>query len=120
MRRTVPRVLFVMGVVAAATTAGCAVDKAQPCKNIQQEIQNLLRNGVQQINDPQALIKTLRESAARIRKEGDPVGGDVERASDEAGTALEHLADRLAEGPPQQSDLDPLLQAGTKIGSACA
>lgn len=121
MLRTVPRVLFVMGVVAAATTAGCGgVDKTQPCKNIQQEIQNLLQTGMNQINDPQALSNTLRESATKIRNEGEPVGGDVEQASDEAGAALEHLADRLTQGAPQQSDLDPLIEAGTKIRSACA
>lgn len=121
MLRTVPRVLFAMGVAAVAATAGCGgVDKTQPCKNIQLEIQNLLQNGIKQINDPPALSQTLRDGATKIRDEGEPVGGDVEQASDDAGTALENLADRLAEGSPQQSDLDPLIDAGTKIRSACA
>jgi len=118
--RTVPRALLVMGVVVAATTAGCGVDKAQPCKNIEQEIQSL-QAGMKDINDLQALSATLRDSATKIRNEGESVGGDVENASGEAATALEHLADQLSQGGTlQQSDVAPLREVGPKIGSACA
>lgn len=118
--RTVPRALFVMGVLVAATTAGCGVDKAQPCKNIEQEIQSL-QAGMKESTDLQALSETLRGSATKIRDEGESVGGDVENASGEAATALEHLADQLSEGGTlQQSDVAPLREAGPKIGSACA
>ncbi|MGH3917321.1 MAG: hypothetical protein ACRDTC_28505 [Pseudonocardiaceae bacterium] len=108
--------------MAVAAAAGCGgVDKTQPCMNIQQEIQSLLQIGINQVNDPPALATTLRESATKIRNEGEPVGGDVEQAADEAGTALERLAERLGEdGEPQQSDLDPLLKAGADIRAACA
>ena len=123
MLRTVPRVLVAMGVVAAAaTTAGCGggVDKTQPCNDIQQEIQNLVQTAAGQAKDPAALNKTLRDSAAKIRDRGAPVGDEVEHASDEAATALEQLADRLTEGTPQQADLAPLVDAGKKIRDACA
>ncbi|MGH3795281.1 MAG: hypothetical protein ACRDSP_10360 [Pseudonocardiaceae bacterium] len=115
--------LVAIGVVAAAaTTAGCGggVDKAQPCKNIQQEIQNLFQTSAKQINDPKALIGTLKDGATKIRNEGDPVGGDVKKAADEAGTALDQLADKMSHGTPTQADLDPLLKAGGNIKSACS
>ena len=122
MLRTIPRVLVAMGVVAAvATTAACGgADKTEACNNIEQEVQNLFQTASQQIDDPQALANTLRDSATKIRDEGEPVGGAVEQASEETASALTQLADRLAEGNAQQSDLDPLLQAGTKIREACA
>ncbi|MGH3925298.1 MAG: hypothetical protein ACRDTT_20965 [Pseudonocardiaceae bacterium] len=121
MLRTIPRVLVAMGVVAAATTAACGgADKTEACNNIQQEVQNLFQTASQQIDDPQALASTLRDSATRIRDEGEPVGGAVEQASGETATALNQLADRLAAGSTQQSDLDPLVDAGTKIREACA
>jgi ABC-type transporter Mla subunit MlaD len=115
-------VLVAMGVVTAvATSAGCggSVDKTQPCNDIQQEIRNLVQTAADQVKDPEALGKSLRDSAAKIRDQGAPVGGDVKQASDDAAKALEQVADRLAEGPPQQSDLAPLVEAGSKIGKAC-
>ncbi|MGH3942963.1 MAG: hypothetical protein ACRDTG_30950 [Pseudonocardiaceae bacterium] len=120
MLRTVPRALFVIGVVVAATTAGCGADKAQTCKNIEQEIQSL-QAGMKEITDLQALSNTFRESATKIRNEGESVGGDVENASGEAATALEQLADRLSQGAkPEQAEVASLRQAGPKIQSACA
>lgn len=117
--RTFPRALLVIGVVVAATTAGCGVDKAQPCKNIEQEIQSL-KAGMKEITDLQTLSDTFRDSATKIRNEGESVGGDVENASGEAATALENLADRLSKGAPEQSDFASLVEAGPKIESACA
>jgi hypothetical protein len=115
-------VLVAMGVVTvAATTAGCGggVDKTQSCNDIQQEIRNLVQTAADQVQDPEALGKSLRDSAVKIRDQGAPVGGDVEQATDEAAKALEQVADQLAEGPPQQSDLAPLVEAGSKIREAC-
>ena len=123
MLRMIPRVLVTIGVVAAAATVpGCAgVDKTQPCKNIQQEIGTMFQTSAKQVNDRNAMAGSLKTSAAKIRNEGKPVGGDVEKASDEAATAVENLADKLAHGAtPQQADLDPLLKAGSNIKSACA
>ncbi|MGH3929138.1 MAG: hypothetical protein ACRDTF_04090 [Pseudonocardiaceae bacterium] len=112
--------LFVMGVMVAATTAGCGVDKAQPCKNIEQEIQSL-QAGMKEVNDLQALSETLRDSATKIRDEGESVGGDVENASGEAATALERLADRLSQGgAPEPAEVASLREASPKIQSACA
>lgn len=124
MLRTVPRVLVAVGVVvAAATAAGCGgddtVDKTQACANIQQEFMNLVQAGTQQRQDPQALAETLRNSATKIREQGGSVKGDVEQATGEAATALDQLADRLAAGGPQQSDLDTLVDSGTRIRAAC-
>lgn len=122
MLRLIPRVLVAMGVVAAAaTTTACGADKQEACKNIQQEIQNLAQTASKQIDDPQALGNTLRDSAGRIREQGGPVGGDVEQASEEAAGALERVAGRMADGtPPQAADLTPLVDAGTKVREACA
>ena len=123
MLRMIPRVLVTIGVVAAAATVpGCGgVDKAQPCKNIQQEIQTMFQTSAKQRNDPKAMAGSLKASATKIRNEGKPVGGDVEKASDEAATAVEQLAGKLANGAAtQQADLDPLLKAGSNIKSACA
>lgn len=117
----IPRVLIAMGVVAAvAATTGCGADKQEACKNIEQEIQTLFQKASTQINDPQALAQTLRDSAEKVRDQGGPVGGDVESASEDAAGALERVADRMADGKTQQSDLQPLLDAGTKLRQACA
>jgi hypothetical protein len=122
---TVPRVLIALGVVAAAATAtGCGdsaakVDKTQACTSIQQEFQNLLQAGIAQREDPQALSGTLRSSATKIRDQGSAAEGDLGQATGEVATALEQLADRLRTGTPQQSDLDTLVESGTKIGEAC-
>lgn len=121
MLRLIPRVLVTMGVVAvAATTTACGADKQEACKNIQQEIQTLFQTASKQIDDPQALGNTLRDSAGKIRDQGGPVGGDVEQASEDAAGALERVAERMADGAPQQSDLRPLVDAGTKLREACA
>jgi hypothetical protein len=119
--RMIPRGLVTIGVVAvAATTTACGgVDKTQPCKNIQQEIQTLVQTSSKQVNDPKAMAATVKNSAAKIRDEGEPVGGEVKKASDEAATALEQLAAKLTSGTPQQADLDPLLKAGSNIKAAC-
>lgn len=117
----IPRVLLVVGIAAtAATAAGCGgADKTEACNNIQQEFQNLVRTATQQREDPPALAETLRSSATKIRDQGKPVEGDVEQATGEAATALEQLADRLTSGSQQQSDLDTLVDSGTKIREAC-
>lgn len=121
MLRMIPRVLVAMGVVATiATTAGCGADKQEACKSIEQEIQNLFQTASKQIDDPEALTTTLRDSATKIRDQGGPVGGDVEKASEDAAGALERVADRMADGSTQQSDLQPLVDAGTKLREACA
>lgn len=122
--RTIPCVLVAVGVVAAAAAAaGCGADKTadktQACANIQQEFQSLVQAGTQQRQDPQALSESLRNSATKIRDQGGAVEGDVEQATSEAATALEQLADRLTTGTPQQSDLDTLVESGTKIRAAC-
>lgn len=117
----IARVLVAMGVVAAvAATAGCGADKQEACKNIKQEIQALPQKASTQINEPKALAQTLRDSAAKIRDQGGPVGGDVESASDGAAGAFERVADRVANGKPQPADLQPLLDAATKVREACA
>lgn len=122
MLRMIPRVLVAIGIVAAtATTAGCGgADKAEACKSIEQEIQSLFQKSSTQVNDPQALAKSLRDSATKIRDQGEPVGDEVEQASQDAAGALEKVADSIADGSPQQSDLQPLLDAGTKLRTACA
>ncbi|HEU0089038.1 MAG TPA: hypothetical protein VFQ77_15550 [Pseudonocardiaceae bacterium] len=113
--------MLVTVTVAAAATAGCGgADKTQACKNIQQEIQNLVQTSLQQRKDPQALTKTLQDSATKIRDQGEPVGGDLEQAAEQAASALTTLSERMAQGVPQQSDLDPLVEAGTRIREACA
>ena len=117
----IPRVLVAVGVVAAvATTTGCGADKQEACKNIEQEIQTLFQRASTQIDDPQALAQSLRDSAGRVRDQGGPVGGDVEQASEDAAGALERVADRITDGKTQQSDLQPLLDAGAKLRQACA
>lgn len=121
MLRMIPRVLVAIGVVAAtATTAGCGADKAEACKSIEQEIQSLFQKATTQVNDPQALAASLRDSATKIRDQGEPVGDEVEQASQDAAGALDKVADSIADGSPQQSDLQPLLDAGTKLRTACA
>lgn len=121
MLRTIPRVLAAIGVAAvAATTAACGgADKTQACDNIEQEFQNLVQATSQHIDDPEAMANSVRQSAEKIREEGEPVGGDVEAATEEAATALTRLAERVADGTIQQTDLDPLVTAGTKIRQAC-
>lgn len=122
MLRTIPRVLGAVAVIAAAaTTAGCGgADKTQACENIQQEIQHLVQTGIEQRSDPPAFAKSLQDSAATIRNEGEPVGGDVEQAAEQAATALEKLSERMTQGSLQQADLNPLVEAGTQIREACA
>ena len=121
MLRTVLRVLVAMGVVAAAaTTAGCGggADKTQACADIQQEIRRLAETAAAQSQDPEALGTSLRDSAAKIRDQGVPVGGDVKQASEEAATTLSQFADRVAEGTWQQADLASLVEANNRIREA--
>ena len=94
----VSRLLAVVGVVAAVvTTTGCTADKAEACKNIDQEIQALFQVAPKQAHDKPVLARTLHEAAGKIRDEGGPVGGNVEEASENAAVALERVADRVNE-----------------------
>lgn len=116
----VPRLLAAVGVVAVvATTTGCAADKEEACKNIDQEIQALFQTAPKQFHDKPALAKTLRAAAEKIRAEGGPVGGDVERASENAAVALERVAGHVNKGETPKSDLQILLDAGTGLNQAC-
>jgi methyl-accepting chemotaxis protein len=121
--RTIPRVLATVGLMAAvATAAGCGddVDKTQACNDIKQEFQDLSQKSAQQVGDPQALAKTLRESASAIRERGEPVGGEVAQAATDGATALERLAGRALDGSMSQPDFALLIDAGEEIGTACA
>lgn len=118
--RMIPRLLVAVGVVATvATTTGCGADKAEACKNIDQEIQTLFQEAPKQAHDKPALAKTLREAAGRIRDAGGPVGGNVGEASKNAAVALERVGDRVNKGEAQKSDLQLLLDAGTRLNQAC-
>lgn len=120
MLQMVPRLLVAVGVVAAVlTTTGCGADKAEACKNIDQQIQSLFREAPKLLHDKPALAKTLRDAAAKIRDEGGPVGDDVEDASKNAAVALEHVADRVNKGVAQKSDIQLLLDAGTRLNQVC-
>ncbi|MGH4027109.1 MAG: hypothetical protein ACRDRV_21270 [Pseudonocardiaceae bacterium] len=116
----VPRLLVAVGVVAAVvTTTGCAADKAEACQNIDQEIQALFRTAPRQAHDKPVLARTLHAAAGKIRAEGGPVGGDVEEASENAAVALDHVAGRVIKGEAQKSDLELLLDAGTRLNQVC-
>lgn len=120
MIRMVSRLLAATGIVAvAATTTGCAADKAQACKNIDQQIQALFQTAPKQLHDKPALATTLRDAAGKIRDEGEPVGGAVEQASDNAAGALERVAGRVNRGEARVSDLQLLLDAGARLNQAC-
>lgn len=118
--RMVPRLLVAVGVMATVvTTTGCGADKAEACKNIDQQIQTLFQTVPKLIRDKPALATTLREAAGTIRDEGGPVGGDVEEASENAADALERVAGRVHQGEARRSDIQLLLDAGTRLNQAC-
>lgn len=122
MLRTVPRVLVTIGFVGAVVlTAGCGgeVDKAQACSDIKQELRTLSQAAAQQVGDPQALAKTLRDSAAKIRDHGEPVGDAVQQATADGSAALQNLAARVTDAPAEQPDLTPLIAAGEQLRTAC-
>lgn len=100
--------------------AGCGGDTTAACDTIQKELRNITTTGMQQTGDVNALAKTYKDGAARIRSAGADAGGDVESAANDTAKALEDMGTAVTSGSTQMPDPAPLTNAGIKLKEACA
>jgi outer membrane murein-binding lipoprotein Lpp len=114
------KVLVGGAVVMAALTSGCAGgDSKAACDTLQQEIPALNAKAMQQINDPDAMSQSYKDSAAKFRSEGAAAGGDVKAAAEAVATELDGLGKGVEARTTQMPNMSGLISAGTKLKDAC-
>ncbi|WP_141956297.1 hypothetical protein [Actinoallomurus bryophytorum] len=112
--------------MALSATACGSADKKAACGKLQKTITDVSKKGMTQISDPNGLAETYSNGANQMRQQGKDSGDDkVEKAANDAATALENLGQQvksIAGGgstTPKMPDVAPLTNAGAELKSAC-
>ncbi|MFI0354483.1 hypothetical protein [Actinomadura sp. 9N407] len=110
----------------ASVVDGGAKDEA--CKNIRTELSSVQgKIAKPDMSNPgagqEANVKLYRDTASKIRSEGQKAGGDVETAADKVAKDLEGLAEMMANlgsgNPPSTNSGSSLIQSASELGKAC-
>jgi hypothetical protein len=109
----------------SATACGGGSAKAA-CDKLQSTIQDVGKQGMAQISDPNGMAQTYANAAGVIRQEGKSAGDDsVAKAADHAASALEALGQQVKSAAsststvPQMPSMNDLISAGQELKQAC-
>jgi hypothetical protein len=109
----------------SATACGSGAAKAA-CDKLQSTIQDVGKQGMAQIADPNGMAQTYANAATIMRQEGKTAGdGSVEQAANHAASALEALGQQVKSAAsststvPQMPSMSELISAGQELKQAC-
>jgi hypothetical protein len=128
--RSAVRIAGACALAAALTisaTACGAAQKKDACDKLQKTISDVGKQGMAQVSDPAGLAQTYSNGANTMRQEGKDSGdAKVEKAANDAATALENLGNQVksiatsGSTTPQMPDVSALTSAGEELKSACS
>jgi hypothetical protein len=111
------------------SATGCAGghQKSDACDKLRKTITDISQQGMKQVSDPNGLAQTYANGANTMREQGKDSGDDkVEKAANDAATALENLGQQVknlassGSTSPQMPDVSALTNAGRELDQACS